>query len=110
MRAPERDRKQAAAPTDEEALCEAFAALESAEEAERFLRDIATPAEIAAFAERWKLARLLDEGALSYREIAAETGAPTTTVRRVARFLREENHQGYRLILDRLNNNIRRPS
>ncbi|MFC2953292.1 YerC/YecD family TrpR-related protein [Marinicaulis aureus] len=86
----------------ENALFDAFAKLESGKEAARFLRDLATPGELAAFAERWRIARLLDEGRLSYREIAAKTGASTTTVGRVARFLREENHQGYRLVLDRM--------
>lgn len=83
-------------------LFAAFSLLASGAEAGRFLRDLATPAEIEAFAERWRIARLLDQGDLSYRDIAAQTGASTTTVGRVARFLREENHQGYRLVLDRL--------
>ncbi|WP_428409201.1 YerC/YecD family TrpR-related protein [Hyphococcus sp.] len=86
----------------ERALFDAFAQLKSGKEAARFLRDLATPGELEAFAERWRIARLLDEGRLSYREIAAATGASTTTVGRVARFLREENHQGYRLVLDRM--------
>ena len=88
--------------SDEAALFEAVAGLRDADEATRFLRDLATPAELAAFAERWRIAGLLNEGALSYREIAAATGASTTTVGRVARFLREEPHQGYRMMLDRL--------
>lgn len=87
---------------DETDLFKAFAGLRDADEAARFLRDLTTPAELAAFAERWRIARLLDAGALSYREIAAATGASTTTVGRVARFLREEPHQGYRIMLDRL--------
>ncbi|MEL7486425.1 MAG: YerC/YecD family TrpR-related protein [Pseudomonadota bacterium] len=82
-------------------LCRVVAALQSGEEAASFFRDIATPAEIKALSERWRIACLLDAGALSYREIAAETGASTTTVARVARFLKEENHHGYRLMLDR---------
>ncbi|WP_375202924.1 YerC/YecD family TrpR-related protein [Hyphococcus sp.] len=86
----------------ERALFDAFTHLKSGKEAARFLRDLATPGELAAFAERWRIARLLDEGKLSYRDIAAATGASTTTVGRVARFLREENHQGYRLVLDRM--------
>jgi uncharacterized protein YerC len=45
---------------------------------------------------------MLDEDKLGYREIAAETGASTTTVARVARFLRQERHLGYRMILDRI--------
>jgi hypothetical protein len=59
-------------------------------------------AEVRAFAERWEVARLLDAGGKSYREIAAEAQASPTTVVRVARFLREMPHQGYRLVLDRL--------
>jgi uncharacterized protein YerC len=48
------------------------------------------------------VARLLDEQVHSYREIAAEARASPTTVVRVARFLKEMPHQGYRLVLDRL--------
>ena len=87
---------------DEKALFEAFGRLDGPQDVARFLRDLATPAELAAFAERWRIARMLDEGGHSYREIAAATGASTTTIGRVARFLREERHQGYRLVLDRL--------
>lgn len=87
---------------DEKALFKAVAALRDEKEAARFLKDLATPAEIDAFAERWRIARMLDEGEWSYRDIAAETGASTTTIGRVARFLREERHQGYRILLDRM--------
>ena len=87
---------------DVHALCEALLQLRTREEAQRFLRDLTTPGELAALAERWRVARLLDEGGLSYREIAAQTGSSTTTVTRVARFLCQEDHQGYRLVLDRL--------
>ena len=59
--------------------------------------------ELRAFSERWAVARLLDEGLKTYREIGVEAGASPTTVVRVARFLREMDHQGYRLVLDRLN-------
>jgi TrpR-related protein YerC/YecD len=87
---------------DEKALFDAFAKLKTSAEAARFLHDLATPAELEAFAERWRIARMLDEGGGSYRKIAAETGASTTTIGRVARFLRDEDHQGYRLVLGRL--------
>ena len=72
------------------------------EELDAFLNDLCTPAEIRAFAERWAVARLLDQKTKSYREIAQEAGASPTTVVRVARFLKEMPHQGYRLVLDRL--------
>ncbi len=82
-------------------LCEALLRCQSAEEAARFLRDLCTPKEVRDLSERWALARMLDAGQMSYRQIAEATGASTTTIGRVARFLREEPHQGYRLILDR---------
>jgi TrpR-related protein YerC/YecD len=83
-------------------LFDALLALKTREEVEAFLTDLCTPAEVRAFAERWAVARLLDQGGRSYREIACEAGASPTTVVRVARFLKEMPHQGYRLVLDRL--------
>jgi TrpR-related protein YerC/YecD len=91
----------ATAPDDRKALYDAFLSLQTREEMEAFLSDLCTPAEVRAFAERWAVARLLDQKAKSYREIALEAGASPTTVVRVARFLREMPHQGYRLVLDR---------
>ena len=82
-------------------LCKAVTMLRSEGETARFLHDLCTPGELAALAERWRIARLLDGRGMSYREIARVTAASTTTVARVARFLRDEETQGYRLILDR---------
>ncbi|HRJ12785.1 MAG TPA: YerC/YecD family TrpR-related protein [Alphaproteobacteria bacterium] len=79
----------------------ALASLKTSEEATRFLRDLCTPAEIREFEGRWAAAQLLDKGDLSYRDIAAQIGTSTTTVTRVARFLNDEPHQGYRLVLER---------
>ena len=84
--------------SDLAALFDAFRRLESAPEAAAFLRDLCTPAELRAFAERWRIARRLADGA-SYRAIAEEVGASTATVVRVARFLRDEPHQGYACML-----------
>ncbi|MGA9660043.1 MAG: YerC/YecD family TrpR-related protein [Asticcacaulis sp.] len=89
-------------PQDADALNEALLGLQSKAEVKAFLDDLCTPSELRAFTERFKVARLLDEGQLSYREISERTGASTTTVTRVARYLREMPHQGYRLVLDRL--------
>jgi TrpR-related protein YerC/YecD len=107
MRGPKRTGKakggsEAQRAADFAALCSTIAALRTADEARRFLLDVATPAELDAFAERWRIARLLDAGELSYRDIAAATGASTTTIARVARFLKEEPHRGYRLMIDRV--------
>ncbi len=71
-------------------------------EMNRLLVDLCTPAEIRTLAERWHVARLLDGTDLSYREIHDATGVSTTTVVRVARFLREERNGGYRQAIDSL--------
>ncbi|MDP9128267.1 MAG: Trp family transcriptional regulator, partial [Pseudomonadota bacterium] len=47
-------------------LAEAFLTLQNADEGHRFLCDICTPKEIADLADRWCVARLLDEGGRSY--------------------------------------------
>lgn len=83
-------------------LTEALLALETPQECENFLADLCTPQEVRALKERWRVAQLLDQGELSYREIHAFTGASLATIGRVARFLKEESYKGYRLILDRL--------
>ena len=75
-------------------------ALETREEAESFFRDLCTLSELEAMGHRWKVARLLDQG-LPYQEISRRTGASTTTVTRVAHWLRH-GENGYRLALDRL--------
>ena len=62
------------------ALYDAVLSLKTREETDAFLSDLCTPAELRAFAERWAVARLLDEKALTYREIAVEAGASPTTV------------------------------
>ena len=83
-------------------LCAALMTPSSKEEMARLLTDLCTPAEIRTLAERWHVARLLDEGGLSYRDIHEATGVSTTTIVRVARFLRQEPHHGYRAALDSL--------
>ena len=85
---------------DIEALAGAFASLERSDDVLRFLKDLTTPAELQALSERWRVARLLDAGGKSYRDISEETGVSTTTVTRVARFLNQENYKGYQTVLD----------
>ena len=80
-------------------LSEAILALESRDEVERFLRDLCTVAELEAMGHRWAVARLLDRG-LPYLEVAQRTHASTTTVTRVAHWLRH-GEGGYRIALDR---------
>ena len=90
------------AAADRLALYDAFLALRTPQEVDAFLADLCTPAELRAFSERWAVARLLDRADQSYREIAVEAGASPTTVVRVARFLKDMDNDGYRLVLDRL--------
>jgi TrpR-related protein YerC/YecD len=88
---------------DPASLKELFAALltlKDMKEAEEFLTDLCTPSELCDMADRWRVARLLDQG-LPYREINAKTGVSTATVTRVARWLLREDG-GYRKILDRM--------
>lgn len=87
-------------------LLAAILTLETQEEVRDFLADLCTPAEVRAFIERLEVARLLDAGDLSYRQIAEQAGASTTTVVRVARFLKEMPFKGYRRALDRLKETV----
>jgi TrpR-related protein YerC/YecD len=83
-------------------LCAALLTPRDRTEMARLLTDLCTPAEIRTLAERWHVARLLDGSDLSYRDIHDATGVSTTTIVRVARFLRQEPHKGYRRAIDAL--------
>lgn len=80
-------------------LFDAILSLRTLDEAQRFFRDLCTLQELEAMAHRWQAAQLLDQG-LPYLEVAARTGASTTTVTRVAQWLKR-GADGYRLVLDR---------
>lgn len=67
-----------------------------------FLKDLCTPQELKAMADRWKVCKLLDQGELSYREISEETKVSLATIVRVARFLHNEPHRGYEAALKKL--------
>ncbi|OIO53906.1 hypothetical protein AUJ46_04155 [Candidatus Peregrinibacteria bacterium CG1_02_54_53] len=79
-------------------LCAAFRTCRTERDVANFLRDVATLAELKAMSERWEVARLLNAG-VSYRGAAARTSASTTTVTRVAGFLRGDIG-GYRSVLN----------
>lgn len=79
------------------ALSKALLSCKTEEAMDAFLRDIATLSEMQALGERLEVAKLLAQG-LSYRKVAAQTGASTTTVTRVAHFL-ENGEGGYRSVL-----------
>ncbi len=82
-------------------LCDALASLRTREDTAAFLRDACTLSELEAIGHRLAVARLLDAGGMTYLEIARAVGTSTTTVTRVAHWLRRGTG-GYRIALDRL--------
>ena len=80
-------------------LYDAILTLKTREEAAALLRDLCTPAEIEAFAERFAIARLLSRD-MSYRDVADELGASVTTVSRVSHWVMHGTG-GYRTVLSR---------
>ena len=73
--------------------------MKNADETAHLLRDLCTVSELDAMAHRWQVAQLLDEG-LPYLEVARRAHASTTTVTRVAQWLRR-GEGGYGLALRR---------
>ena len=70
--------------SSQEALAErnlfaAVASLRSSDEAQAFFRDLCTPAEIQAMADRWAVVDWLMRG-VPYREINRLTGVSVTTI------------------------------
>jgi TrpR-related protein YerC/YecD len=82
------------------ALLGAIRRLETAEETERFFRDLCTLNELHDMSQRWAVVRLLDAG-LHYAEISKRTGASTATITRIASWL-NHGEGGYRAMLDKL--------
>ena len=85
---------------DSKVLFQAILKLKTVKECEDFFRDLMTLSELNEMAERFKIARLLDQG-LSYGKTAKKTATSTTTVSRVAHWLRH-GRGGYQTILDRM--------
>jgi|SRR3972149_1921678 len=91
---------------NERALYNAFLTLKTIDEVRAFFRDLCTPAELQAMADRWAVVSLLNER-LPYREIQRETGVSVTTIGRVARYL-QAGYGGYALAESRLASGRRR--
>ena len=79
-------------------LVEVLTKIDDKKVMKNFLIDITTPTELAALQERLNVAMLL-ENDMSYKEISQKTGSSTTTITRVARFLKDEKFGGYRWIV-----------
>lgn len=99
MKASER-RDPASEQDAEHRLYAALMTLQNVDEARDFFRDLCTPAELQAIADRWRVVGLLREGR-PYREIHDLTGVSVTTIGRVARFL-EYGNGGYRRAIERI--------
>jgi TrpR-related protein YerC/YecD len=81
-------------------LVAALMTMKSAEECRAFLKDLCTPAELQAMADRWAVVECLQQD-LPYREIHRLTGVSLTTIGRVARYL-ADGAGGYALAIERL--------
>lgn len=84
----------------ERALFNAILTLRGVEECRAFFRDLCTPAELQALADRWAVVALLQDG-VPYREIHKQTGVSVTTIGRVARYLSNGNG-GYQIASERV--------
>ena len=85
---------------DTRALFDAILDLDGVDEAEPFFRDLCTMGELHDMAQRWAVARMLDEG-LHYADISRRSGASTATITRIASWL-NHGEGGYRAALDRM--------
>lgn len=82
-----------------ENLFNAVLSLENKEECAAFFDDICTIKEIQDIAQRYEVARLLNQG-MNYNEISAKTGASSATITRVSKCLNYGNG-GYKTVLQR---------
>jgi TrpR-related protein YerC/YecD len=88
----------------ERALYTAIASLHTVDECRAFFRDLCTPAELQALADRWAVVEPLQAG-VPYREIHKQTGVSVTTIGRVARCLANGNG-GYVVASERVNGRL----
>lgn len=85
---------------DASILFKAILSLKNEEECWKFLRDLLTEPEIKEFANRWKVAQMLNQK-VPYEVIEKETGMSSTTIARVNKWL-TSGKGGYKLMLKRL--------
>ncbi len=78
-------------------LAKALASIKTESEMTNFLRDLCTLEELVEISNRWEAAELLNKG-LPYREVASKTGMSTTTVTRIAHWIKH-GEGGYKKIL-----------
>ncbi len=81
-------------------LFTAILKLRNEKEAAAFFRDLLTIAELKEIANRWQAVKMLGQGK-SYVEIAAKLGMSSTTVTRVAHWLKD-GLGGYKTLANRI--------
>ena len=85
---------------DLDALFDAVLLLRDRSECYRFFEDVCTISELKSIAQRFDVAKKLDEG-VTYQEISQQLGASTATISRVNRSLNYGN-DGYELVFGRM--------
>jgi len=74
--------------------------IKTQDECQKFFRDLLTESEIKEFANRWKVAQLLDQK-IEYETIVKKTGMSSTTIARISKWL-NNGMGGYKLVLKRI--------
>ncbi len=83
-----------------DSLFRAILTLKTVDECYAFFDDLCTVPELKAMAQRYAVARMLDEGEI-YTRIVEQTGASTATISRVNRAL-NYGSDGYALTINRV--------
>jgi len=78
-------------------LAQALISVKKEADMQNFLRDLCTLEELDELSNRWEAVQLLSKG-LPYREVASKTGMSTTTVTRIAHWIKH-GEGGYKKIL-----------
>ncbi|MFA5127037.1 MAG: YerC/YecD family TrpR-related protein [Patescibacteria group bacterium] len=89
-------------------LFKAVLSLKNIADCEAFFRDLCTIQELKDMRDRWRIVTYLQKG-LSYRDIAKRMKTSTTTVARVAFWLKN-GRGGYNSVWQELNSHHRNPS
>ncbi len=89
---------------DMDVLFDAVLLLENKEECYRFFEDLCTVKEIFDMAQRFKVAKMLQEK-IPYHQIVAETKASTATISRVSKSL-TYGAEGYHTIFNKQNDKL----
>lgn len=81
-------------------LAQAMLSLKTEKDMLNFLRDLCTLEELEELSSRWETVKMLEKG-IPYRDIAEKTGMSTTTVTRIAHWLKH-GEGGYEKVLGKM--------